>query len=205
MIKKWKRFLEEFDSELKDKIEFLLYPQLDNLNSDWEVRGWIDIHEEKWTYKIGWIIETKQRDVLSNIDISKFEADYICEVRPYTITISETEIIKSEDKIYDIIFDGDIERINDIRNFINPVIESLKYKRVSFSEGDYKSWSSEKLRSGWVFMILDKTPNDLICNNHNWFDLLRYKNMYFNEIKSLTKFIVEDRFEITAKNVNYFS
>jgi hypothetical protein len=191
MIKKWKRFLEGFDSDLKDKIEFLLYPQLDNLDSDWEIRSWIDIHEEKWAYKIGWIIETKQRDVLSNIDISKFESDYICEVKRYTITISEIEIIKSEDKIYDIIFDGNIERINELKEYINILISELQY-------GNNK-WRTE---SGWVFI---NSTRGLICSYPRWWNLLQYKGLMFHEIKSLTKFIVEDRFEITAKNVSYFS
>lgn len=192
MIKKWKRFLEEFDTELKDKIEFLLYPQLDNLDSEWEIRKWIDIHEEKWTYKVGWIIETKQRDVLSIIDISKFESDYICEVRPYTITISETEIIKSEDSMYKLLFGEDENKISDVKDYINTLINELEYR-------DGK-WGNE---SGWVFI---NSTRGLICSNPRWWILMMYRfNLIFNQIKSLTKFTVEDRFNITVKNANYYS
>ena len=198
MIKSYKKFLESLDLDIMEKIEYFLYPQLDNIDGEWKIKECVDIHPDLKSYKIGFLIETNKPNLLKDIDISVLEKYYTCELGKYILTISDVEVIESEDYIYELITGGDKEKIKSIKEIVNPIMDFLIKRPGAWV---IQNWSGNY---DWIFI---KDQWGLLCSQERWYNKLLNESLNFQEISVLTKFLFERKFgpknQIVVSNIRY--
>ena len=198
MIKRYKQFINEsLSSDILSEIEYLIIPELQDNDIEFQVDLWIDCNSEFNSYNIGYIINTNisVNDIPSiKNSIKNFKDRYKTKEYKYqkgnkfyiyeSITMSKSEILN------ELVEESDISKIDKINTDIIP---NLNLEENDIIEGIEEIY---KLNNKW--MILEDEYNSNTWINDDWWGLMshiEYKSDGFHSISAIIKSYLEDYFK----------